>query len=398
MSYTSILAVVLAAAAEGTAVPVRRLYRPDTGEHRFTVDQSEVDQLMNSGWNHEGTAFLSEGDVPVFSLSSPATGEVHYTADVEEASVLKEIGWKAEGTAWYARREGADALPVYRLYNPNGERGRHHFTLSSAECNALVSFGWQYEGIAFYAEEGETLDDLTLILMDRIFTHDTVFEMHVNVLSDRDMEGSDLVFDELYERMMDLPEGEYALSMIAGGAAWFDESAYEDGILSGVLQVRLAYMPESLLYDESFRNEAEQVVENLNLAGKSEKEKARIIQSWVNNHVAYDRSCTRQTVYDAFFEGSAVCEGYARLYQYLASLAGLKSYTVTGYGTGIPHMWCISRIGEFFYCLDPTWDDTGYGSTDWFLRGTDYFYVTHSPDVTGFLEKIPLSAADYPYR
>lgn len=79
----------------------------------------------------------------------------------------------------------------------------------------------------------------------------------------------------------------------------------------------------------------------------------------------YEEGTNAHNAYGALAEGRAVCEGYARAYQYLLYQAGLQSLYVTGTGTSpgtilpIGHGWNIVRIDGAYYHVDVTWDDQG---------------------------------------
>lgn len=72
------------------------------------------------------------------------------------------------------------------------------------------------------------------------------------------------------------------------------------------------------------------------------------------------------TAYGALVEGSAVCEGYARAFQFLMHQAGIECTLVTG--SSVPpeggtstgyngHMWNAVKIGGNWYQVDVTWGD-----------------------------------------
>lgn len=67
-----------------SGAPVYRLYEPVSGEHLYTMDESEKATLMASGWNYEGIAFNSDPnmEVPQYRLHNPyaSRGAYHFTA------------------------------------------------------------------------------------------------------------------------------------------------------------------------------------------------------------------------------------------------------------------------------------------------------------------------------
>jgi M6 family metalloprotease-like protein len=139
-----------------TAVPavekeeMYRLYNPNSGEHFFTANTEERDNLSSIGWSYEGVAWVAPktSNTPVYRLYNDVGGEHHYTTGMEEADTLTAIGWSLEGVGWYS--DDAQEVPLYRMYNPNAFANNHHYTTSEEEKDYLVSIGWSYEGIGWY--------------------------------------------------------------------------------------------------------------------------------------------------------------------------------------------------------------------------------------------------------
>lgn len=132
-----------------TSSQMYRLYNPNSGEHFYTANLAEKDNLVNVGWRYEGIAWNapSSGD-EVYRLYNPNAGDHHYTASAAERDHLVSVGWRYEGVGWYSDPSQGQAL--YRLYNPNAVAGAHHYTTSAAERDHLVSVGWSAEGIGWY--------------------------------------------------------------------------------------------------------------------------------------------------------------------------------------------------------------------------------------------------------
>lgn len=127
-----------------------RVYNPNSGEHFFTTDTEEKDNLVKLGWHDESAAWStpSYSEIPIYRLYNENGGEHHYTASAEEKDSLVKLGWNYEGIAFYGIDESGQ--PVYRLYNPNAFSNNHHFTADESEKDNLVSLGWKLEGIGFY--------------------------------------------------------------------------------------------------------------------------------------------------------------------------------------------------------------------------------------------------------
>ena len=80
-----------------------RLYNPWTGEHLFSENGYEVQNLSANGWNFESFAWKSEGDAHVYRLYNPYEQDHyhHFTTDRNEADARVADGWRYEGIAWY---------------------------------------------------------------------------------------------------------------------------------------------------------------------------------------------------------------------------------------------------------------------------------------------------------
>ena len=132
-----------------------RLYNPNSGEHFYTANVQEKDNVVKAGWKYEGIAWTApkSSSTPVYRLYSGT--DHHYTTDASERDWLVTQGWKYEGISWYS--DDAKTAGLYRLFNPNvdptasfNNSGSHHYTMSSKERDNLVSVGWKYEGIAWH--------------------------------------------------------------------------------------------------------------------------------------------------------------------------------------------------------------------------------------------------------
>lgn len=138
-----------AAAAE--TQQVYRLYNPVSGEHFYTVNAVERDNLVAAGWADEGIGWIApvSSDFPVYRLSNPNSGEHHFTMDAAERDTLVAAGWVDEGIGWYS--DPSQAVPLLREFNPSALTGSHNYTTDPEEHNQLVAAGWVDEGVGWYA-------------------------------------------------------------------------------------------------------------------------------------------------------------------------------------------------------------------------------------------------------
>ena len=134
-----------------------RMYDPNRGEHFYTKNEAEAKYLETIGWVHESNAdftVVSATDVnavPVYRLYNPNGAGMHfYTENAAEAIFLKSAGWNYEGISHYVyNKNSKKGVPQYRLYNPNSSIGEHNWTTNLAELNMLKSAGWKDEGICW---------------------------------------------------------------------------------------------------------------------------------------------------------------------------------------------------------------------------------------------------------
>ncbi len=129
---------------------VYRLYNPNSGEHFYTSNVGEKNNLVSLGWNCEGIGWYApySGGDSIYRLYNPNAGDHHYTASRSEADNLVALGWRLEGIAFCSADESG--IAIYRRYNSNAVAGAHFFTANSDEGNYLVTLGWHDEAVAFY--------------------------------------------------------------------------------------------------------------------------------------------------------------------------------------------------------------------------------------------------------
>lgn len=142
------------------SIAMYRLYNPNSGEHFYTGNTVERDNVRKAGWLYEGIGWQAptSGD-PVYRLYNPNAGDHHYTMLAYERDNLKKHGWRYEGVSWYSDKN--KAIKVYRAYNPNARSGSHNYTVNYNEQRNTINHGWRDEGIAWYAvgqSEGSSED------------------------------------------------------------------------------------------------------------------------------------------------------------------------------------------------------------------------------------------------
>lgn len=168
-----------------------------------------------------------------------------------------------------------------------------------------------------------------------------------------------------------------------------------------ILQFTPAYLTTA--QEEAFVDRAVgEILDKLNIYESGRYEKIKAVSDYIIQHVEYDWTFSKYTAYNALESGTAVCQGYSLLtYRLLAEL-GVPVRIIPGLGTDSlgnkeSHGWNIVQIGQFWYNLDNTWDDTGM-AMQFFLK-CDANFSGHTRDAeyatAEFYAAYPMAPADY---
>lgn len=115
---------------------------------------------------------------------------------------------------------------------------------------------------------------------------------------------------------------------------------------------------------EDMENAANSFIKQADITeGMTDYDKALALHDVICANLAYDDSQSREwihTVYGAFVNKYAVCDGYSKAYQYLLNKSGIDSHIATGAGNGGSHAWNLVKLGDKWYYTDVTWDDQPY--------------------------------------
>lgn len=122
-------------------------------------------------------------------------------------------------------------------------------------------------------------------------------------------------------------------------------------------------------------------------ASADEYTKALYIHDYIVDNCVYEISGDAgydATAYGCLIDGAALCEGYAKAFDYLAKESGLKSTVITGTtDDGENHAWNQVEVNGAWYNIDVTWDDTdkaGDKRHTYFMCSDDGFSLTHFAD------------------
>ena len=113
--------------------------------------------------------------------------------------------------------------------------------------------------------------------------------------------------------------------------------------------------------------------------GQTEFDRELILHDELAVRVNYVSAANAHNLYGALVEGKAVCEGYARAFQYLLYQAGIPCLYVEGTSVrpggskGEAHAWNIVRINGSYYHTDITWNDQSSATMHAFFNLNDTF-------------------------
>ena len=145
-----------------------------------------------------------------------------------------------------------------------------------------------------------------------------------------------------------------------------------------------------------------EVIAGLGLSGKGDYDRIKLIHDYIVSNTSYvnDGTYLCHSAYSALLRGTAVCQGYAGLFQRLCKEVGIETRYITGYGGGEAHAWNIVKLDGQWYNVDVTWDDPIGGSLryDYFLK-SEMDFADHTRDgaydTAAFHKAYPMAEISY---
>ena len=122
-------------------------------------------------------------------------------------------------------------------------------------------------------------------------------------------------------------------------------------------------------------NSAKKIVSEVTDESMTEIEKIKTLHDWVCANTVYDmndeNNLANHVDSAVFFDGMAVCEGYAKAFNLLLHEAGIETCLVHN---GV-HAWNVVKVDGKWFHIDTTWDDGEPYGYYWFLK-TDAFLIS----------------------
>lgn len=222
----------------------------------------------------------------------------------------------------------------------------------------------------------------------------------MNVSEDCDVEDLGITKEELYTAYwaFDYDNPQF-LELGSGYSYTFYQGSNE------LINITITYGRESSEVPQAqFDNTMNTVLANAKSLG-SDYEQLKYCHDWlVNKSVYYQSNVDTEYIREAdgpVVYGTAVCEGYAKAFMYLAQSMGYECVCVAGKGKNESHMWNMVKLGGQWYHVDVTWDDPvmSDGSNrlnhNYFLVSDSQIQVDHTID-TPFT--VPTAPQSYPQQ
>ena len=162
---------------------------------------------------------------------------------------------------------------------------------------------------------------------------------------------------------------------------FYVQTAYTEKYTSdrNVVEIDMAYY--TIANDlENARSAFESYVTEIEEAARQypdDYSKEKYVHDTLLQTVVYDDSAPMdQSAYSAVVNGRSVCAGYARAFQYVMQKLGIPTYYCAG-TSGEDHAWNIVKLGDGYYNVDVTWDDTDPSTYDYFNKTDGDYAGTH---------------------
>jgi len=139
------------------------------------------------------------------------------------------------------------------------------------------------------------------------------------------------------------------------------------------LVFRYLYTPKNIQSKKAMiQNEVNKVLNGASNL-KTDYDKSKYIYDYIVNKTVYNANGPESIYWidGVLLNGTAVCQGYAKTYQLLTNLLGIKSTYVRGTSRNENHGWNLVRLDGKFYHVDPTWADLNIDGAN----GIDYTYL-----------------------
>jgi hypothetical protein len=230
-----------------------------------------------------------------------------------------------------------------------------------------------------YAKETGSLDTLQTIILNSLRARET----SVNIRYTGNSNGLESALSEIFNL------DEY-LKYTIKSAEW-GWSGYEGRLDITYNTIHLLTKSQEEYASQKIKEILTQIIK----ADMTIHEKVKAVHDWIVLNAKYDTNLTYRTHYDILFNGTAVCSGYALLFDRMINELKIPSKLVVG-SVGENHIWNMVYVDNQWYHVDATFNDPvpdqqGRLSHDYYMLTEEQISKTH----TIFTESRPTSDTSY---
>ena len=236
-------------------------------------------------------------------------------------------------------------------------------------------------------------DEFNAAVKEALHNHEESFRVSIWLENQVGNDFWNYVINE-FEHNGDPIMGDYAVGRYTGGTKTCDVDAVQKPMPDGSTKTYYVYTYKNdflhrttQAQEKAVDAKVNQILQELNVDGKTDVEKVYAIYDYMINHIRYDYKnlddatyMQKYTAYAALVENTSVCMGYALAFYRLALACGVDARYI--HSDPMEHAWDIVRVDGQYYYLDATWDEkVTYDTADrpgkYFLRGTESWQRVH---------------------
>ena len=236
-------------------------------------------------------------------------------------------------------------------------------------------------------------DEFNAAVKEALHNHEESFSVSIWLENQVGNDFWNYVFNE-FEHNGDPIMGDYAVGRYTGGTKSCDVDAVQKTMPDGSTKTYYVYTYKNdflhrttQAQEKAVDAKVDQILQELNVDGKTDVEKVYAIYDYMINHIRYDYEhlddatyMQKYTAYAALVENTSVCMGYALAFYRLALACGVDARYINS--DPMNHAWDIVKVDGQYYYLDATWDekithDTADLPGSYFLRGTESWQRIH---------------------
>ena len=236
-------------------------------------------------------------------------------------------------------------------------------------------------------------DEFNAAVKEALHNHEESFRVSIWLENQVGNDFWNYVINE-FEHNGDPIMGDYAVGRYTGGTKTCDVDAVQKPMPDGSTKTYYVYTYKNdflhrttQAQEKAVDAKVNQILQELNVDGKTDVEKVYAIYDYMINHIRYDYKnlddatyMQKYTAYAALVENTSVCMGYALAFYRLALACGVDARYI--HSDPMEHAWDIVRVDGQYYYLDATWDekvtkDTADLPGSYFLRGMESWQRVH---------------------